>query len=189
MDDPYKLCSHDELKWGRKKEIIGGKEIVVCGRCREEMPAIHTQPQWPGIWPKCTCGGVAVTNASGDITRTCIRCGKIVKASDPAKKSLVDLYEMKDGQYVKTVSDMPFQKFLEDDLKIQLIPVSNADQLKYGINFVSVAAKKILAIDGVSSAYKERLAAEGVNATWMNFSNLTGGYGAAHCTTQVIRRE
>ncbi len=115
--------------------------------------------------------------------------GKIVKASDPAKKSLVDLYEMKDGQYVKTVSDMPFQKFLEDDLKIQLIPVSNADQLKYGINFVSVAAKKILAIDGVSSAYKERLAAEGVNATWMNFSNLTGGYGAAHCTTQVIRRE
>ena len=31
-------------------------------------------------WPRCTCGGVAVSNASGDITRTCIRCGKIVKA-------------------------------------------------------------------------------------------------------------
>ena len=30
-------------------------------------------------WPKCRCGGVVVTNASDDITRTCIRCGAIVK--------------------------------------------------------------------------------------------------------------
>ena len=30
-------CSHDELKWGRKREYLGGKEIVVCGRCREEV--------------------------------------------------------------------------------------------------------------------------------------------------------
>ena len=84
---------------------------------------------------------------------------------------------------------MPFQKFLEEDLKMKLIPVSNADQLKYGINFVSVGARKILAIDGVSEGYKQRLANEGVDVTWMNFYNLTGGYGAAHCTTQVIRRE
>jgi hypothetical protein len=33
----YISCTHDELKWGRKKEIIGGKEITVCGRCREDM--------------------------------------------------------------------------------------------------------------------------------------------------------
>ena len=115
--------------------------------------------------------------------------GNIIKASDPAKKSLVDLYEMKDGKYVKTAGDVPFQKFLEEDLKMKLIPVSNADQLKYGINFVSVGARKILAIDGVSEGYKQRLANEGVDVTWMNFYNLTGGYGAAHCTTQVIRRE
>jgi hypothetical protein len=31
------ICTHDELKWGRKKEVIGGKEITVCGRCREDM--------------------------------------------------------------------------------------------------------------------------------------------------------
>lgn len=31
-------------------------------------------------WPRCEkCGGVAVSNASGDITRTCIHCGSIVK--------------------------------------------------------------------------------------------------------------
>lgn len=115
--------------------------------------------------------------------------GKVIKAADPAKRSLVDLYEMKDGNYVKTAGNVPFQQFLEKDLKIRLIPVSNADQLKYGINFLSLGKKRILAIDGVSSEYKQRMAAEGVAAVWMDFSNLTGGYGAAHCTTQVLRRE
>ena len=36
-------------------------------------------------WPRCDCGGIAVTNASGDITRTCIRCGKIVRRSQPPR--------------------------------------------------------------------------------------------------------
>ena len=49
-------------------------------------------------------------------------------------------------------------------------------------------AEAILAIDGVSDGYKKRLADAGVDAVWMDFSNLTGGYGAAHCTTQVIQR-
>ncbi len=115
--------------------------------------------------------------------------GKIVKAADPAKKSLVDLYELQGGHYRKTAGDIPFQRFLEMDLGMKLIPVSNEDQLKYGINFLAIGGRKILAIDGVSPAYKQRLAQEGVDATWMDFSNLTGGYGAAHCTTQVIRRE
>ncbi len=39
-------------------------------------------------FPPCKCGGVAVGNASGDITRTCIRCGAIVRpvptSPDPA---------------------------------------------------------------------------------------------------------
>lgn len=114
--------------------------------------------------------------------------GKIIKAADPAKASLVDLYELQDGAYRQTGSNLPFQQFLEKDLGITLIPVSNADQLKYGINFLALRGKKILAIDGVSDAYKQRLADAGVDAVWMDFHNLTGGYGAAHCTTQVIQR-
>lgn len=114
--------------------------------------------------------------------------GRIVKPADPAKRSLVDLYELKNGSYVKTASNIPFQHFVEQDLKIRLIPVSNADQLKYGINFLATSGRKILAIDGVSAAYKKRLADAGVDAFWMDFHNLTGGYGAAHCTTQAIQR-
>jgi len=114
--------------------------------------------------------------------------GRIVKAADPAKRALVDLYELKNGSYVKTASNIPFQRFLEQDLKIRLIPVSNADQLKYGINFLATSGRKILAIDGVSPEYKKRIADAGVDAVWMDFHNLTGGYGAAHCTTQAIKR-
>jgi hypothetical protein len=29
-------------------------------------------------FPKCECGGIGVSNASGDITRTCIRCGAVI---------------------------------------------------------------------------------------------------------------
>lgn len=114
--------------------------------------------------------------------------GRIVKAAEPAKKALVDLYELDGDAYRKTASDVPFQQFLEKDLGMKLIPVSNDDQLRYGINFLALRGGKILAIDGVSDGYKKRLADAGVDAVWMDFSNLTGGYGAAHCTTQVIQR-
>jgi hypothetical protein len=39
-------------------------------------------------WPKCVCGGIAVDNASGDITRTCIRCGSIIKPLSTPKARL-----------------------------------------------------------------------------------------------------
>ena len=115
--------------------------------------------------------------------------GRLLKNADPAKKSSIDVYESTPDGYRKKIADADFQTFLENTLGFRLIPVSNDDQLKYGINFLSVGKRKILAIDGVSQEYKARLAREGVEATWMDFSNLTGGYGAAHCTTQVIHRE
>lgn len=40
-------------------------------------------------WPRCECGGVAVPNASGDITRTCIRCGKIVPPQYPSNEEML----------------------------------------------------------------------------------------------------
>ena len=78
---------------------------------------------------------------------------------------------------------------VEDSLGYRLIPVSPDDQLRYGLDFLSVRGRKILAIDGVSDEYKQRLASVGVDATWMDFRNLTSGFGAAHCTTQVVVRK
>jgi arginine deiminase len=108
---------------------------------------------------------------------------------DPMMVPLVDLYELQDGVYVKTMTDRNFQDFMEQDLGYTLIPASREDQIRYGLNFLTVHSDRILAIDGVSETYKQRLRDHGVDATWMDFGALTSGYGAAHCTTQVLVRE
>lgn len=113
--------------------------------------------------------------------------GRVVKYANPEKKPTADVYELQGSAYRLIESDVAFQDFLENN-GYKIIPVSEDDQLKYGVNFLTTSSNRILAIDGVSQAYKDRLKAEGVHATWMDFRNLTSGYGAAHCTTQVIRR-
>ncbi len=106
----------------------------------------------------------------------------------PEMQTTVDVYELQDGEYIKTVSDKDFQEYL-GKLGYTVIPVSRRDQNLYGINFLTTSANTILAIDGASQEYKDAIAAHGVNAKWMEFGALTSGYGAAHCTTQVILRE
>ncbi len=114
--------------------------------------------------------------------------GKVVKPALPERRLSVDVYELVGDRYVRRVESGDFQEYVEKTLGYRLIPVSDADQLKYGINFLTVGEKKLLGIDGVSQEYKDRLAREGVDVTWMDFYHLTGGYGAAHCTVQVLSR-
>ncbi len=115
--------------------------------------------------------------------------GHVTQPANPARRCKIDVYELRSGDYVRTVTDGDFQAFLENDMGFELIAVKEADQLKYGINFICVGPQEVLGIAGSSDAYHERLAAAGVHATWMDFSNLTGGYGAAHCCTQVLARK
>ena len=42
---------------------------------------------------------------------------------------------------------------------------------------------------GQSEAYQQALADEGVTVEWIPLDQLTKGYGAAHCMTQVMRRQ
>ena len=111
------------------------------------------------------------------------------KPANPKMIPKVDVYELKNGKYVKTVSDKNFQKYLEEELGYKIIPATRKDQNLYGINFLTVESNKIMAIDGASKKYKKALKDHGVEATWMEFGALTSGYGAAHCTTQAILRE
>ncbi len=103
-------------------------------------------------------------------------------------QSKVDVYELEGESYQLKATNIEFQEFLEDEMGFELIPVSRDDQLRYGINFLTIGPNRILAIDGVSVQYKQALEEAGVDATWMDFHDLTGGYGAAHCTTQVLLR-
>ncbi len=110
------------------------------------------------------------------------------RMTDPGRRPTVDVYEKRGAAYEQVLAGADFREYVEGTLGFTVIPVSGADQLRYGINFLTVAPRRVLAVDGVSESLKERLRAHGIAATWMDFGNLTGGYGAAHCTTQVLRR-
>lgn len=107
----------------------------------------------------------------------------------PAMKPTADVWRRGPRGYEKIQQDVGFQALVEGELGFTLVPVSNDDQLAYGINFLCLGPGRILAVDGVSAGYKSALAAAGVAAEWLDFRNLTGGYGAAHCCTQVLHRE
>jgi len=111
------------------------------------------------------------------------------KPADKDIRTTVDVYQLEEDGYKLKIEDADFQEYMEDELGFTLIPVSRKDQNLYGINFLDVVSNKILAIDGVSAEYKKTLSDAGVDATWMDFSALTSGYGAAHCTTQVLLRK
>lgn len=112
--------------------------------------------------------------------------GRVVQPARPDRRCKIDVYSLQDGKYRLVQQDGDFQEFLEKEMHLRLIPVPAADQARYGTNFLCIGANRILGVAGVSEAYRASLA--GVDATWMNFGNLTGGYGAAHCCTQVLHR-
>ena len=119
-----------------------------------------------------------------------LRMNNLVKEPELNEiSSKVDVYRLEKEGYRLIIKNRDFQQYLEKDLGYTIIPVSRKDQNLYGINFLTVAPCKILAIDGVSKAYKDALKKNGVDAVWMDFGELTKGYGAAHCTTQVLLRE
>ena len=46
-----------------------------------------------------------------------------------------------------------------------------------------------MAVAGQSETFQQRLAEAGVTVEWVPLENLIKGYGAAHCMTQVLKRE
>lgn len=93
-----------------------------------------------------------------------------------------------DGKYTRERKDLDFCTYLTQELGYTLIGVPADDQLRYGCNFLTVADGVVFGVDGVSQAYKDRMAAAGIDVTWVPMDELTRGYGAAHCMTQVLRR-
>lgn len=104
----------------------------------------------------------------------------------PDRRCTIDVYRPGPNGYEIEKQNAGFRECLEKEMGLRLIPVSNDDQLKYGTNFLCIGPNRIPAAAGSSACHRSAL--RGVNATWKDFSNLTGGYGAAHCCTQVLHR-
>ena len=164
-----------------RHDVFGGARVVVVKEQWHSQDQMHLDTYFNVLGPDLA----VLVEERMDLRD---EAGSVVKAARPDLRLSVDVYELDEAGYELVERDADFQAYVEEELGFRLVPVTNDDQLDYGINFLTVAPYRTLGVDGVSQDYKDRLAAEGVEATWMDFHNLTGGYGAAHCTTQVLRR-
>ena len=61
--------------------------------------------------------------------------------------------------------------------------------MHYANNFLTIAPRHIMAVGGQSETLQQRLQEAGVTVEWVPLESLISGYGAAHCMTQVLKRE
>lgn len=109
---------------------------------------------------------------------------------DSSQYLTVDVYERSNGgPYRKTVEGACFVEYLEKTLGVKVIPISRPDELNYANNYLTIAPRRIMVVAGQSQELQQAFADNGVNATWIPLANLTRGYGAAHCMTQILTTE
>ena len=102
----------------------------------------------------------------------------------------VDVYTRADKEvdYCLHQTDVPLVAYLQS-IGMSIIPVSEEDELHYANNFLTIAPRHIMAVANQSEQLAQALEEHGVKVDWVPLENLIKGYGAAHCMTQVIRRQ
>lgn len=100
-----------------------------------------------------------------------------------------DIYSRAHGEkdYHLVDKDLSFVDFLKSH-DIEIIPIYEEDEMHYANNFLTIAPREIMAVGGQSDHLAEDFRKAGVHVTWVPLENLIGGYGAAHCMTQVLER-
>ena len=103
----------------------------------------------------------------------------------------MDMYVRSPGQTAyrldERCSGKGFREFLESR-GVKIIRVSKEDADHYANNFLTIDARHIMSVAGQSKALESEYAKNGVRVEWVPLDNLIGGYGAAHCMTQVLNR-
>ena len=116
-------------------------------------------------------------------------CNNRVVAKPGDKDFLtVDVYARKGNEaYQKVIEGQSFLEFLAQR-GIDIIPILSEDEEHFGNNFICLQGREIVMVAGQSEALQQQLKAKGVKVHWAPLYNLTCGYGAAHCMTQMIGR-
>ena len=84
--------------------------------------------------------------------------------------------------------DQPFVKYIQER-GFNIIPIDYDDEMHYANNFLTIAPRHIMAVAGQSETLQQRFRNAGVTVEWVPLESLIGGFGAAHCMTQVLQRE
>ena len=101
----------------------------------------------------------------------------------------VEIYrrESPEGSYRSVARDVPFLDFLKER-GIEVVPISPEDEETFANNYLCIKGREIVMVKGQSPELIRALEARGVKIHFAELTNLTYGYGAAHCMTQVIGR-
>lgn len=84
--------------------------------------------------------------------------------------------------------DLPFVEYIKAR-GFKIIPIDYDDEMHYANNFLTIAPRHIMAVAGQSEELQQRFSDARVEVEWVPLENLIGGFGAAHCMTQVLQRE
>lgn len=96
-------------------------------------------------------------------------------------------YGTENKYYTLAKEGMPFRQFLESR-GMKILVINEEDAANYGNNYLTIGPRVICCIQGQSMRYAEMMRDNGVNVVWIPGEEITKGYGAAHCMTQVISR-
>ena len=100
----------------------------------------------------------------------------------------VDIYARSNGgKYQLCKQGQSFLEFLAQR-GVEIIPISPEDENRFGNNFITLQGREIVMVAGQSESLQQQLQEKGVKVHWAPLYNLTCGYGAAHCMTQMIGR-
>jgi len=101
-----------------------------------------------------------------------------------------DIWARKPGTvtYTKIKEDQPFVKYIQER-GFTIIPIDYDDEMHYANNFLTIAPRHIMAVAGQSETLQQRFRNAGVTVEWVPLESLIGGFGAAHCMTQVLQHE
>jgi len=107
-----------------------------------------------------------------------------------AEYNTCDIWARKPGtkEYSLWKNDLSFVEYIRSR-GFEIIPIDEIDEDHYANNFLTIAPRHIMAVDGQSAELQKRFNDAGVKVEWVPLENLIDGYGAAHCMTQVLRRE
>lgn len=84
--------------------------------------------------------------------------------------------------------DYGFRQWL-GDRGVDVIRISKRDADHYANNFLAIDARYIMSVANQSEELAQEYRRRGVTVEWVPLENLIGGYGAAHCMTQVLTRK
>lgn len=89
---------------------------------------------------------------------------------------------------VMAYKDKSFKDFLRER-GCKIIRVSKQDADHYANNFLAIDGRHIMSVANQSEELQQAYRDNDVTVEWVPLENLIGGYGAAHCMTQVLRRD